>query len=194
MAPSSLSKYQQKRDFSKTSEPAGTVLGGDGGRFVIHKHSATADHYDLRLEIDGVLVSWAVPKGPSLDPAEQRLAVRTDDHELEHADFEGRYGDGPGLRGTVQVWDRGTYRNASHDDRGAPLDAAAGLENGHLSFQLDGTKLRGAFSLIRTRQSDRSWLLIKKLDDAAEPGGVPVTERDESALTGRTLEQIARDA
>lgn len=167
-------------------------MGGDP-HFVVQHHLATADHYDFRLEIDGVLVSWAVPKGPSMNPKEHRLAVRTDDHSMDHENFEGRFGDGPGLRGTVQVWDRGTFRNTSHD-KTEPLGAGAGLARGHLSFWLDGEKLSGGFSLIRTQQSDKSWLLIKKADETADARFDPIGTQPESVLTGRTLDEIAADS
>ena len=158
--------------------------------FVVQHHLATADHYDFRLEIDGVLVSWAVPKGPSLDPHDHRLALRTDDHAMEHASFEGRIGDRRN-GGVVQVWDRGTYRNTSHVGA-RPVDASTALQRGRLSFWLEGEKLRGGFSLIRTRDYDRreSWLLTKKADEAAGAGLRPTGTRIESVLSGRTIEQI----
>jgi DNA ligase D-like protein (predicted 3'-phosphoesterase) len=188
-----LRDYNRKRDFAGTAEPRGRA--GRRSRephFVIQHHLATADHYDFRLEIDGVLVSWAVPKGPSLNPKEHRLAVRTEDHPMAYETFEGTIGEGQYGGGTVQVWDRGTYRNTSHD-KDEPLDAAAGLARGHLSFWLEGTKVRGGFSLIRTHQSDRSWLLIKKADEAADARRKPTSTQTESVLTGRTLPEIAAD-
>ena len=158
--------------------------------FVIQHHIATADHYDFRLEIDGVLVSWAVPKGPSLDPDDRRLALRTDDHAMEHETFEGRLGDRRN-GGVVQVWDRGTYRNTSHVGT-RPVDAATGLERGRLSFWLDGEKLRGGFSLIRTRDygERESWLLTKKADETADARRRPTSTQTGSVLSGRTIEQI----
>jgi DNA ligase D-like protein (predicted 3'-phosphoesterase) len=159
-------------------------------RFVVQHHIATADHYDLRLEIGGVLVSWAVPKGPSLDPADRRLAMRTEDHGMEHETFEGRLGDRRN-GGVVQVWDRGTYRNTSHVGA-RQVDAATGLDRGHLSFWLDGQKLQGGFSLIRTRDfgGRETWLLKKKADEEARPGHRPTTTELESVLSGKTIEQI----
>lgn len=158
--------------------------------FVISHHLATADHYDFRLEIGGVLVSWAVPKGPSLDPQVHRLAVRTDDHGMEHEGFEGRLGERRS-GGVVQVWDRGTYRNTSHVHR-RPVDAATGLARGRLSFWLEGTKLRGGFSLIRTRDygERESWLLTKKVDEAADRKQDPLSAYPGSVLTGRTMAEI----
>jgi bifunctional non-homologous end joining protein LigD len=147
--------------------------------FVVQQHQATTLHYDFRLEVDGVLRSWAVPKGPSMDPAEKRLAVEVDDHSLEWGSFEGRTGSG---RGAVIVWDRGTYEGL--DD----VPIAEALERGKASFRLDGEKLRGGFTLVRTRGSERKpqWLLIKKRDDDADgerPG-------PESVVSGRTLDEL----
>lgn len=161
-------------------------------RFVVQHHLATSDHYDLRLEIGGVLVSWAVPKGPSLDPAERRLAVRTGDHPLDYESFEGTIGTGRRGGGTVLVWDRGTYRNTSHDaDR--ELDAATALDRGRLTFWLAGEKLRGGFALIRTHLGESSWLLLKLRDEGADAGRRPISTQPESVLTGRTLDEIAAD-
>jgi DNA ligase D-like protein (predicted 3'-phosphoesterase) len=162
-------------------------------RFVIQHHLATADHYDFRLEVDGVLVSWAVPKGPSLDPQDHRLAVRTGDHDLDYIDYEGKIGERRS-GGTVQVWDRGTYRNTSHD-KTRPVDAGEALERGRLSFWLDGEKLRGGFSLIRTRDygGQDSWLLTKKADEAADARRRPTSTQNESVISGRTLDEIAAD-
>lgn len=157
--------------------------------FVIQHHLATADHYDVRLEIGGVLVSWAVPKGPSTHPSVRRLAVRTDDHDLAYASVEGVFG-----TNVVLVWDRGTYRNTSHDGP-HPVGAGAGLARGHLSFWLEGAKLHGGYSLIRTDRLKReTWLLIKKADDAADPGYDPVRAEPRSVLSGRSLEELAAGA
>jgi DNA ligase D-like protein (predicted 3'-phosphoesterase) len=159
--------------------------------FVIQHHLATADHYDFRLEIDGVLVSWAVPKGPSLDPRERRLAKRVGDHSLDYENFEGVLGsryEG----GTVQVWDRGHYANVSHDKRNRELGAGQALERGHLSVVLVGEKISGGFSLIKTRGDDM-WLLIKKRDEGADARRRPTSTQTRSVLTGRTLDEIAAD-
>lgn len=158
--------------------------------FVIQHHLATADHYDFRLEIGGVWVSWAVPKGPSLDPQVHRLALRTDDHTRAQAEYEGRLGDRRS-GGVVQLWDRGTFRNTSHVGTN-PVDAGTGLARGRLSFWLDGAKLHGGFALVRTRDvGDReSWLLTKKNDAEADPAHHPVESEPRSVLTGRTLAEI----
>lgn len=159
-----------------------------GARFVVQHHLATADHYDFRLEIDGVLVSWAVPKGPSTDPRVRRMAIRTDDHGLEHESVEGVVG-----RSTVLVWDRGSYDNTSRD-AGEPIEAGAALARGHLSFRLRGEKLQGGYALLRLPDQQReSWLLIKKSDTDADPSYDPISEAPESVLSGRTLEQIAAE-
>jgi DNA ligase D-like protein (predicted 3'-phosphoesterase) len=191
-----LSRYERKRDFTATAEPR-----GHGARshetdphFVIQHHLATADHYDFRLEIDGVLVSWAVPKGPSLDPREHRLAIRTEDHPLDYESFEGTIGKGQYGGGVVQVWDRGTFRNMSHD-KDKPVELPAALARGRLTFWLEGEKLRGGFSLVRTRGDEREhWLLIKKADETADARRRPTSTQNESVLTGRTLDEIAAEA
>lgn len=155
-------------------------------RFVIHKHAASTLHYDLRLEAAGVLKSWAVPKGPSTDPREKRLAVEVSDHGLDHIDFEGRIGDGYGKGGAI-VWDSGTYRAIDEE-----LSPEAALERGHLSFWLDGVKLRGGWTLHRTGRPGLKarWLLIKRRDEAADARRDPVSTRPESVRTGRTLEDL----
>jgi DNA ligase D-like protein (predicted 3'-phosphoesterase) len=157
--------------------------------FVIQHHLATADHYDFRLEIDGVLVSWAVPKGPSLDPRERRLAKRVGDHSMDYELYEGVLSVQRRGGGTVLVWDRGTFRNVSRS-KGQELSAGEALERGHLSFVLDGEKISGGFSLIRTRGDDDMWLLIKKQDAGADARRRPTGTQPESVLSGRTLEEI----
>jgi DNA ligase D-like protein (predicted 3'-phosphoesterase) len=191
-----LAAYRGKRKFASTPEPKGRRKTSKGDpHFVIQHHLASSDHYDFRLEIDGVLVSWAVPKGPSLDPREHRLAVRTEDHPLDYETFEGTIAQGEYGGGTVQVWDRGTFHNLSHD-KDTRIRASTALENGHLTFWLDGVKLSGGFSLIRTRGKGNqdSWLLTKKADEHSDARRRPTSTQQESALTGRTLAQIAADA
>ncbi len=157
------------------------IRGRSVGVFVVQEHQATAHHYDLRLEVDGVMRSWAVPKGPSLDPAAKRLAVEVEDHGLGHNDFEGTLGDDGG----VIVWDRGTY------ERGGRVAWPEALERGHAVFVLHGEKLRGGFALQRTRPGAKpQWLLIKRRDDEARPGSDVVVERPESVVSGRTLAQL----
>jgi DNA ligase D-like protein (predicted 3'-phosphoesterase) len=156
-------------------------------RFVIQQHDATTLHYDFRLEVDGVLRSWAVPKGPSTDPRERRLAVEVEDHSLDYGDFEGVIGEGSYGSGAVIVWDAGTYRNLDGEH-----SLAAALDEGHARFWLDGEKLRGGWTLHRTRGGAKpQWLLFKRRDEAADPAADPVRTRPESVKTGRTIEQLA---
>ena len=187
-----LEKYQQKRDFSRTPEPKGkTPPNAEGNSYLIHKHAARRLHYDLRLELDGVLLSWAIPKGPSLDPKERRLAVHVEDHPLEYGDFEGNIPKGEYGAGTVLLWDRGTW-----EPIGDPRD---GLRKGDLKFRLHGEKLRGSWVLVRMGKpaagadEKQNWLLIKHSDEEA----VPLQERDvleelpDSVATGRSMQEIA---
>jgi DNA ligase D-like protein (predicted 3'-phosphoesterase) len=156
------------------------VRGVSAGAFVVQEHAATAHHFDLRLEVDGAMRSWAVPKGPSLDPAIKRFAVQVADHELSHNDFEGPLGDG-----AVIVWDRGTY------EQGGRVAWPEALERGHAVFVLHGEKLRGGFALQRTRPGEKpQWLLIKRRDDDARPGSDVAAEQPQSVLSGRTLEEL----
>ncbi len=154
--------------------------GVSAGEFVVQEHQATAHHFDLRLEVDGVMRSWAVPKGPSQDPGAKRLAVQVEDHDKSHNTFEGGY-----ERGGVIVWDRGTY------EQGGRVAWPEALDRGHAVFVLHGEKLRGGFALQRTRPaSPPQWLLVKRRDDQARPGGDVVAEQPRSVLSGRTLEEL----
>ena len=184
----SLEKYREKRHFDRTPEPAGDVAATEGApRFVVQRHRARNLHYDFRLEIGGVLVSWAVPKGLTLDPAVRHLAVRVEDHPLEYGDFEGLIPRGEYGAGDVIVWDRGTW-----DLHGAP-DAATALADGELHVELHGEKLRGRVVLIRTdrRDGDREqWLVLHKRDDAAQSGWDP-EDHPRSVLTGRDNDEVA---
>lgn len=188
----SLAQYHKKRDFSRTPEPRGKAAKPRAqGAFIIHKHAARRLHYDLRLELDGVLKSWAVPKGPSLDPHDKRLAVHVEDHPLEYGDFEGTIPAGEYGGGAVVLWDRGRWYPEG--------DPRAGYRAGKLKFRLDGEKLRGGFTLVRMhgrRDPDAdNWLLIKEPDEeAADDGEQLVRDRPESVVSGRTVEQIAAGA
>jgi len=188
-----LNEYEGKRDFAATPEPAGGQKHGEGEPiFVIQKHGARTLHYDFRLEVDGVLKSWAVPKGPSTDPRTRRLAVAVEDHPLDYADFEGKIPNGEYGAGTVLVWDRGTYRNLREeaDERASMAEA---LRDGHVAVWLEGEKLRGGYALIRTgKGDDNRWLLIKMKDEEADARRNPVSTQPGSVLTGRTLEEIAQ--
>ncbi len=166
-------------------------MGENQPIFVIQKHDARTLHYDFRLEVDGVLKSWAVPKGPSTDPRTRRLAVAVEDHPLDYADFEGRIPNGEYGAGAVLVWDRGTYRNLRAEDD-EPVSMAEALRDGRVAVWLEGEKLRGGYALIRTgKGDDNRWLLIKMKDEEADARRNPVSTQPESVLTGRTLEEIA---
>ncbi|HEU0035451.1 MAG TPA: non-homologous end-joining DNA ligase [Kofleriaceae bacterium] len=185
-AANKLAKYRSMRDFNVTSEPSGAKARARAkNSFVIQKHAARRLHYDFRLELDGVLLSWSVPKGPSLSPKERRLAVRTEDHPLDYADFEGIIPAGQYGGGTVVVWDRGTWQPEG--------DAQEAMKKGRLTFTLDGEKLHGRWHLIRTKGGDKNenWLLFKSRDEAADEELDITTDRPESVLSGRTVEQIA---
>jgi len=192
----SLGEYRRKRDFHKSPEPAGKKQRGRRGalRFVVQKHQASHLHFDFRLELDGVMKSWAIPKGPSLDPAVKRLAIEVEDHPIGYNTFEGTIPEGEYGAGTVMIWDRGTYTALdAGDDPVAVL--RRGYESGTLEFTLHGERLRGAFALVRTRRGPRrgarsQWLLIKLRDDDARPGSDVVAEHDTSVVSGRDMEAI----
>lgn len=192
MAEANLDEYRDKRHFARTPEPAGGEPDdGKGSRFVIQKHDASRLHYDFRLEARGVLKSWAVPKGPSTDPREKRLAVPTEDHPLDYIDFEGVIPDQQYGAGTVMVWDTGEYENLTSHDDGAEIGVPDAIEGGHVSFRLHGQKLQGGFALTRT--GEKRWLLVKMDDDQADARRNPTSTQPDSVLTGRSLEQIAED-
>jgi DNA ligase D-like protein (predicted 3'-phosphoesterase) len=190
--PDRLDEYRSKRSFGKTPEPRGSDAEGEGRRFVIQKHDASTLHYDFRLEIDGVLKSWAVPKGPSTDPSEKRLAVPTEDHPLDYLEFEGVIPDDEYGAGTVLVWDTGTYENITTDDADHEVALGEAIEEGHVEVWLEGEKLRGGYALIRTGGGDEPrWLLIKEDDDEADARRNPTSTEPKSVLTGRTMQEIA---
>ena len=187
-----LEAYRKKRDFSKTSEPPGSGATSSEGkpRYSIQKHRAKRLHYDLRLEVGGVLRSWAIPKGPSLDTKTKRLAVPTEDHPLEYIDFEGMIPEGEYGAGTVIVWDIGTYENTTRAD-GAAVPIAEALERGHATFILSGEKLLGGYALTRTgRGKNERWILVKMKDDFARPDLDILEEEPDSALTGRSVDEV----
>ncbi len=176
-----LDEYEKRRDFSKTGEPAGGVAES-GNVFVIQKHDASSLHYDFRLQIGGVLKSWAVPKGPSTDPSVKRLAIPTEDHPIDYADFEGTIPEGEYGAGTVIVWDTGTYRNLKEKSMEETY------EDGRISVWLEGEKLKGGYSLVKT--GDERWLLIKRDDEEADARRNPTSTEPESVLSGKTLEEM----
>lgn len=196
-----LSEYRRKRDFEKTPEPSG---GGVATRkktgavvrkrapklqFVVQKHAASHLHFDFRLELDGVMKSWAVPKGPSYDPKVRRLAMEVEDHPIEYNTFEGTIPQGEYGGGTVMLWDRGTYEA---EDGGGVESLRAGYERGDLKFILHGTRLQGGWVLVRMQRAGRpQWLLIKHRDEFARADRDVVDEVTTSVTTGRSMEEIA---
>ena len=190
----SLAEYRRKRDFARTAEPrGGRRKAGPRLAYVIQKHAARNLHFDLRLELDGVMKSWAVPKGPSLDPAVKRLAMQVEDHPVEYNEFEGTIPQGEYGGGTVMIWDRGSYRYGGDDPD--PIEGLRrGYARGDFKFVLEGKRLKGSWVLVRTRRGDprrAQWLLIKHRDQLAEPGSDVVAEYDTSAASGRTMDEIA---
>ncbi|MFN2565649.1 MAG: DNA polymerase ligase N-terminal domain-containing protein, partial [Gemmatimonadaceae bacterium] len=207
-APASLREYRRKRDFARTPEPSGDEAkptprrrrdrGAEGAlQFLIQKHAASHLHFDFRLELDGAMKSWAVPKGPSLDPSQRRLAMEVEDHPMEYNSFEGTIPKGEYGGGTVMLWDRGTY--TADGAEGDPVAALrAGYRKGNLQIWLDGERLRGAWVLRRIKPAPgggsgerAQWLLIKRHDEFTEPGSDVVATHDTSIESGRTMEEIA---
>src|SRR5690606_24828165 len=185
-----LEKYNEKRDFKKTKEPKGVKKPSKGElRFVIQKHDASRLHYDFRLEVDGVLVSWAVPKGPSANPADRRLAVHVEDHPMDYIDFEGTIPKGEYGGGTVMVWDNGTYHAEGNEDRSKDNALMKKqVASGNVKVVLNGTKLKGSYHLIEMKGEDRQWLLMKGKDEYADKKDFDPL----SVLTGRDLDEIAK--
>ena len=188
----SLIRYKEKRNFKSTTEPVGGKPSAGKLIFVIQKHAASRLHYDFRLEMEGVLKSWAVPKGPSADPSVKRLAMMVEDHPFNYRDFEGTIPEGNYGAGTVIVWDEGTYE---------PLEKIEGkkaqdkhllkqLKAGSIKIVMHGKKLKGEWALVRTHQSENSWLLIKHRDKYATDADI--TEKNKSVVSGKTLEQIEK--
>jgi DNA ligase D-like protein (predicted 3'-phosphoesterase) len=211
--PRSLDEYERKRDFAKTGEPRGgrkpkgkAKARRRHPRFSIQKHSARSLHYDLRLEVDGVLASWAVPKGPSLDPRDKRLAVRTEDHPLEYLEWEGVIPKGEYGAGQMIVWDRGVFQNISETRSGEPMELSEAIEKGDVKIFMLGEKIKGAYALVRTRSSSErvapggapshqreQWLLIKKRDEGADARRKPTSSQPQSVLSGRTIEDLLKE-
>ena len=197
-----LDEYKRKRRFEDTPEPPPKLEKKSQHRFVIQKHRATRLHYDFRLEMEGVLKSWAVPKGPSLDPADKRLAMQVEDHPVSYFDFEGIIPEGNYGAGTVMVWDVGTWQPLKEDVKGklvvaTDAEASAMLHKGDLKIRLNGKKINGDFALVRMKSrrpgsKGTEWLLIKKKDDFVMPG-YDAGNYDESALSEKTLREIAGD-
>lgn len=189
---SKLDEYNKKRNFNKTNEPEGEENKSNTNIFVIQKHDASNLHYDLRLEINGTLKSWAVPKGPSTDPSERRLALPTEDHPLKYSDFEGVIPEGNYGAGTMIVWDKGTFENTTEKD-GKRISASEALEVGHITFDLKGKKLKGGYSLFRTSKGDTErWLLVKMKDDYADARRKPTSTENKSVISGKTIEKMRK--
>ena len=187
-----LAEYNRKRDFTKTKEPAGTVPKARGRalRFVIQKHAASHLHYDFRLELDGVMKSWAVPKGPSYDPSVRRLAMEVEDHPISYNTFEGTIPEGEYGGGTVMLWDRGTYEA---EDGGGAESLRRGYEKGDLKITMHGERLKGGWVLVRMQRPGRpQWLLIKHRDETADPEYDVTADKFKSVVTKRTMDQIAK--
>jgi len=192
-----LETYKKKQDFEQTPEPEPEAVAGKGRPFshiappifVVQKHQASRLHYDFRLEIGGVLVSWAIPKGPSISPKEKRLAVQTEDHPLAYAAFEGKIPEGNYGAGTVIVWDYGRWELQNQRE-----DAAEALQRASLKFLLHGTKLRGKWALVQMKgRGPKNWLLIKERDPEAR-SDVDITETEpRSAISGKTIEELQSD-
>ncbi|MDF3293874.1 DNA polymerase ligase N-terminal domain-containing protein [Streptomyces silvisoli] len=188
----SLRKYHGKRTAERTPEPMGGASPKGGKwRFVVQKHAATALHYDFRLEAGGVLKSWAVPKGPSTNPKDKRLAMRTEDHPVDYLGFEGVIPRGEYGAGKVIVWDTGTYRNLTERD-GKKVPVSKGVDEGHIKVWLEGEKLHGGYALTRTgRDGDRErWIMIKLSDEGADARRNPVSTEPASVRSGRTLDEL----
>ncbi|PYV55174.1 MAG: hypothetical protein DMG91_12780 [Acidobacteria bacterium] len=197
-----LDEYKRKRRFQDTPEPPPKLQKKSQHRFVIQKHRATRLHYDFRLEMEGVLKSWAVPKGPSLDPADKRLAMQVEDHPVSYFDFEGIIPEGNYGAGTVMVWDVGTWQPLKEEVKGklvpaSDAEGSAMLQKGDLKIRLDGQKIKGDFALVhiksrRPGSKGTEWLLIKKKDDFVVHG-YDAENYDESALSGKSMRGIAGD-
>ncbi len=190
-----LKVYREKRDFRRTPEPSGgRKKSSKQPVFVVQKHDASTLHYDFRLEVGGVLKSWAVPKGPSMNPQDKRLAIPTEDHPLDYVDFEGIIPEGMYGAGTVMVWDTGTYHNLNEKD-GKSISVEKALDGGHVAVWLNGKKLQGGYALIQFRKGkNERWLLVKMDDEKADARRNVLNTDPESALTGRTLDEIVEEA
>jgi DNA ligase D-like protein (predicted 3'-phosphoesterase) len=190
-----LKEYKEKRDFDKTTEPSGgKKKSPDKPRFVIQKHDASSLHYDFRLEADDVLKSWAVPKGPSTDPSEKRMAINTEDHPIDYIDFEGTIPEDQYGAGTVIVWDGGTFRNLRAEKKEDGLSLSQSFDDGKIEVWLEGKKLKGGYVLIRTGKKDSDkWLLKKMKDDEADARRNPVKTEPKSILSDLTIDEMKKE-
>lgn len=189
-----LERYRKRRDLDASPEPPGEVRSpSERPIFVVQQHDASSMHYDVRLEADGVLKSWAVPKGPSTDPSDKQLAVRTEDHPLDYADFEGRIPEEEYGGGTVIVWDIGPYRNLTTDDDGEEVPVDEAIEHGHVKVWLEGDKLQGGYVFTHAKLGgdEDNWLLVKVDDEAADARRNPTSTEPRSVLSDRTIDEVA---
>lgn len=190
-------EYSSKRDFSKTGEPKGDASEENSGTpiFVIQKHDANNLHYDFRIQISGTLKSWSVPKGPSTDPSEKRMAIPTEDHPVAYADFEGTIPEDQYGGGTVMIWDKGTFENLKEDEDGNPISLEDSFGMGTVEIWLKGEKIKGGYSLIEMKSGTMkgNWLLIKQDDEEADARRKPTSTENKSVKTGRTMKQIEKE-
>lgn len=191
------SEYNKKRDFSKTKEPQESEKRESSKTpiFVIQKHDATNLHYDFRLEIDGTLKSWSVPKGPSTDPKVKRMAIPTEDHPMAYAKFEGTIPKGEYGGGTVMIWDEGTFENLKKDDHGDAVDLKTSYDMGTVEVNIKGHKIKGGHAMIKMKSGNMkgNWLLIKMDDEEADARRNPVNTETKSVVSHRTMTQIAKE-
>lgn len=185
-----LREYRSKRNLDRSPEPEGG-RGAGGPWFVVQQHDATTMHWDFRLEAGGVLKSWSVPKGPSTDPRQKRLAVPTEDHPLDYAGFEGVIPEGEYGAGGVIVWDAGPYRNLTTDDDGGEIPVEDAVASGHVAVWLEGEKLRGGYALTKMGGGRREWLLVKMADEEADARRNPPRTQPRSVLSGRTVQDVS---
>jgi DNA ligase D-like protein (predicted 3'-phosphoesterase) len=186
---SDLSKYNEKRDFRSTQEPEGKKGKGSKNRFSFQKHDASTLHYDFRLEYDGVLKSWAIPKGPSTDKRDKRLAIRTEDHPTDYIHFEGTIPEGNYGAGKVLLWDKGTYENITEKD-GKIRSIGDSLDEGHFLIRLNGEKIKGGYAMTRIDDEKGQWLFVKMDDDEADGRRKPTSTEPESVKSGKDMDEI----
>ncbi len=195
MKKDSFNEYKEKRDFNKTTEPEGKKKKSSGkSRFVIQQHDASSLHYDFRIEIDNTLKSWAIPKGPSTDPADNRLAINTEDHPLDYLDFEGTIPEDQYGGGTVIVWDGGIYENILQQKVSDGKSMRESFDDGKIEVWLEGRKLKGGYVLIRTgKKGSKEWIFKKMKDDEADRRRNPVSTEPKSVLSGKTIKEMEKE-